>query len=99
VPAGRIDPGETLGECLHRELDEEAGLRGHIVRELGRPAWPRKYENRAFEVRADGNPPDVWEHEVHGTGDDAGLVFLYRWEPVRPDLQLFNRRDPMLELL
>ena len=99
VPAGRIDPGETLEECLHRELDEEAGLRGSILHELGRPAWPPKYENRAFEVRAEGNPPDGWEHEVHGTGDDAGLVFLYRWEPVRPDLELFNRPDPLLELL
>ena len=99
VPAGRIDPGESLEECLHRELDEEAGLRGRIVRELGRPEWPAKYDNRAFEVRAEGNPPDVWKHEVHGTGDDAGLVFLYRWEPVRPDLELFNRRDPLLELL
>ena len=42
VPAGRIDPGESLEECLHRELDEEAGLRGTIVRELGRPAWPKR---------------------------------------------------------
>ena len=23
----------------------------------------------------------------------------YRWEPVRPDLELFNRRDPLLEQL
>ena len=99
VPAGRIDPGETLEECLHRELDEEAGLRGSH-RPRARPAGvAAAYDNRAFEVRAEGNPPDVWEHEVHGTGDDAGLVFLYRWEPVRPDLELFNRRDPMLELL
>ena len=70
-----------------------------IVRELGRPAWPARYENHAFEVRAEGNPPDMWAHEVHGKGDDAGLVFLYRWEPVRPDLELFNRRDPILEEL
>ena len=28
-----------------------------------------------------------------------GSSFSYRWEPVRPDLELFNRRDPMLELL
>jgi hypothetical protein len=34
---------------------------------------------------------------VHGDGDDAGLVFRYRWEPVRLDLVLFNRTDPVLE--
>jgi hypothetical protein len=33
---------------------------------------------------------------VHGDGDDAGLVFRYRWEPVRADLELFNRIDPIL---
>ena len=99
VPAGRVDPGETLSECLLRELDEEAGLRGEIVCELGRHPWPDEYENHAFEVRAAGEPPDAWAHEVHGTGDDAGLVFLYRWEPVRPDLVLFNRPDPLLTLL
>ena len=99
VPAGRLDPGESLEECLHRELDEEAGLRGTIVRALGRPDWPARYDNRAFEVHAEGDPPDEWEHEVHGTGDDAGLVFSYRWETVRPDLELFNRRDPLLDLL
>jgi 8-oxo-dGTP pyrophosphatase MutT (NUDIX family) len=52
VPAGRVDPGETLEECLTRELDEEAGLRGRIVRELRRPDWPAKYENHAYELRS-----------------------------------------------
>ena len=37
VPAGRLDPGETLEECLLRELDEEAGLRGRD-RPRARPA-------------------------------------------------------------
>ena len=36
---------------------------------------------------------------MHGDGDDAGLVFLYRWEPVRPDLLLFKRLDPTLHHL
>ena len=42
---------------------------------------------------------DTWDHVVHGDGDDAGLVFRYRWEPVRRDLLLFNRVDPILENL
>jgi 8-oxo-dGTP pyrophosphatase MutT (NUDIX family) len=28
LPAGRLDPGETLEQCLLRELHEEAGLEG-----------------------------------------------------------------------
>jgi 8-oxo-dGTP diphosphatase len=101
VPAGRLDGDESLEACLTRELDEEAGITGaRIVRELSRPEWPAKYENHAFEVRVDERDlPDSWAHEVHGTGDDAGLVFLYRWEPVRPGLRLFDRPDPLLALL
>jgi 8-oxo-dGTP diphosphatase len=99
VPAGRLDPGETLESGLLRELHEESGLeRATIVRELD--SWDTRYENHAFEVRIDGEEAaDTWEHVVHGDGDDAGLVFRYRWEPVRPDLMLFNRIDPLLENL
>jgi len=98
VPAGRIDPGETLEQCLFRELHEEAGIeRARILRELDGPLWPAKYENHAFEVRVEGEEPaDIWEHVGLGDGDDAGLVFRYRWEPVTPDLRLFNRFDPIL---
>ena len=99
VPAGRLDPGETLEKGLLRELHEESGIeRATIVRELG--SWNTRYENHAFEVRVDGEEAaDTWEHVVHGDGDDAGLVFRYRWEPVRSDLMLFNRIDPLLESL
>jgi 8-oxo-dGTP pyrophosphatase MutT (NUDIX family) len=101
IPAGRLDPGETLEQCLLRELHEEAGIEdGAIVRELGRPAWPPRYENHAFEVRsASHESTDTWNHVVHGDGDDAGLVFRFRWEHVRSDLMLFNRTDPLLEEL
>jgi 8-oxo-dGTP pyrophosphatase MutT (NUDIX family) len=101
VPAGRLDPGETLEQCLLRELNEEAGIvDGVVVRELPRPDRPSRYENHAFEVRTAGHErADTWDHVVHGDGDDAGLVFRYRWELVRPDLMLFNRVDPLLDEL
>jgi 8-oxo-dGTP diphosphatase len=103
VPAGRVDPGETLEQCLHRELYEEAGIeRARIVRELevvGDWVARSRYENHAFEVVPEGELRETWDHVVLGDGDDAGLVFRYRWERVRPDLRLFNRPDPVLEQL
>jgi 8-oxo-dGTP diphosphatase len=104
VPAGRLDPGETLEQCLLRELHEEAGIdNARIMRELdlvGDWLARSRYENHGYELRIEGEePPDAWEHVVQGDGDDAGLVFLYRWEPVRPDLRLFNRLDPTLAQL
>jgi 8-oxo-dGTP pyrophosphatase MutT (NUDIX family) len=99
VPAGRLDPGETLEQCLRRELHEEAGIEDAvIIRELRRPDRPARYENHAFEVRSESHEAaDTWEHVVHGDGDDAGLVFRFRWERVRADLMLFDRIDSVPE--
>ena len=31
---------------------------------------------------------------MHGDGDDAGLVFLYRWVGVDSELDLWHGKDP-----
>lgn len=104
VPAGRLEAGEDLEAGLARELREEAGLEGaHIVRRLGEFDGETLghgigYRNHVYELEAPGAPND-WEHEVFGDGDDAGLVFVYRWEPLTPELRLWDGIDPVLELL
>ena len=35
VPAGGIDPGETAREAAVRETEEEAGVKGKVLCELG----------------------------------------------------------------
>jgi ADP-ribose pyrophosphatase YjhB (NUDIX family) len=104
VPAGRLEPGEELEAGLLRELEEESGLAdAHVVRKFGTFAprelpHGRAYTNHAFEVEALG-APDRWEHVVAGGGDDAGLVFLYRWVPLAPAPKLWGGSDPVLERL
>ena len=98
VPAGRLDPGESLEQGLLRELHEESGIdSAQIVRELpvlGEWVARSPYDDHAFEVRADGAArADTWEHVVHGNGDDAGLVFCCRWVAVEAGLQLFGGLD------
>jgi len=101
VPAGRLEHGEDIEAGLLRELEEEAGLSdARIVRRFGTYApgtlpHGKRYTNHAFEVAAPG-APDRWEHEVVGGGDDAGLVFAYRWEPLSPTLPLWLGSDPVL---
>jgi 8-oxo-dGTP diphosphatase len=104
VPAGRLEQGEELVPGLLRELEEEAGLRNvRVVRKLGTyppGALPHgsAYTNHAYEVAAP-DAPDAWEHTVVGDGDDAGYVFVYRWEPLTPGLELWRGSDPVLRSL
>jgi 8-oxo-dGTP pyrophosphatase MutT (NUDIX family) len=104
VPAGRLEPGEDIEAALLRELEEEAGLGdARVVRRLGDfdgadLGHGVGYRNYAYEVEAPA-APNAWEHEVFGDGDDAGLVFVYRWEPLSPELRLWGGTDPILAKL
>jgi 8-oxo-dGTP pyrophosphatase MutT (NUDIX family) len=102
VPAGRLDPGEELEAGLRREIAEEAGLTDvRVVRELPgfEDHYTSRYENHGFHVVLEEDAPDEWEHVVVGGGDDAGLVFRYRWVPLEPDPHLFGRPHPLLKRL
>lgn len=32
--------------------------------------------------------PDTWAHNVHGAGEDKGLVFVHRWESLPLKIEL-----------
>lgn len=40
VLAGFVEPGETLEECVAREVQEEAGIRVHNIRYFASQPWP-----------------------------------------------------------
>jgi len=103
VPAGRLDPGESLEEGLARELVEEVGIEAQVVRELGTVTRNHgeevgTYETHYFHLET-GDPREAWEHEVSGTGDDAGLVFSCRFVPRTPAPQLAGNQGEFLHLL
>jgi 8-oxo-dGTP pyrophosphatase MutT (NUDIX family) len=85
VPAGGLEPGESLVTGAVREVLEETGLR--LTEEpqllgihehldgLGRPA-----KTHFLRASAPSDAPDAWEHRVTGDGGDSDLVFLCRFE-------------------
>ena len=102
VPAGRLEPEEELEAGVLREIAEETGLEDvRIVRELAgfEEHYPSRYENHGFQLVVESEAPDKWEHVVYGHGDDAGLVFRFRWVPIWTEPQLFGRPHPFLKRL
>ncbi|SRR5579883_1417543 len=86
-PSGGIE-SETIEEGLLREVYEESGLQDlTIVRKLGVQRYYKAYSDRFIErhdylLKTNIDLPDTWQHLVHGNGNDAGEIFLYRW--IRP---------------
>jgi ADP-ribose pyrophosphatase YjhB (NUDIX family) len=103
VPAGRIDPGESLEQGVARELDEEVGIEARVVRDIAQVTRDHgeavgTYESHYFHLVAD-EPRDTWEHLVQGDGDDAGLVFVCRFVPRTPPPELAGNQGEFLHLL
>ena len=107
VPAGRVDHDETLEEALLREVEEETGVTGiEIVRELADAAaferiyGPGRHESHAFHAVSHADTPDMWTHQVTGTGMDAVLAYPCRWVSLDDELPLlWGKPDPLAERL
>lgn len=106
LPAGRIDPHETLEEGLVREVEEETGLAGvTVVDELADAAafarlfGPGAHESHAFHAVTEAETPPRWDHVITGTGMDSGLVYPCRWVPLDECPPLWGKSDPLVEKL
>lgn len=87
LPAGKLDPGETLAECALREVCEETGY----ICELGRELGMVDYTDRKGRTRQ----VHYWEMDaIAGSFAPSPEVDAIAWVPLLESLNYFtNERD------
>jgi 8-oxo-dGTP pyrophosphatase MutT (NUDIX family) len=73
---GTVEAGETIEDAAIRELFEESGLPGEVIKFLG-PLYMREADQQwHFVLCQTGQLPEVWTHH---TSDGGGLDFAFFW--------------------
>ena len=99
-PGGKIEPGESPAETLHRELREGLGIEAFIGREFHRQQWT--YPESAAQNKSDGSFMVFYYLIDRYTGEPVNHAFeQIRWvllhEIQRMDILEGNRE--VIELL
>jgi len=77
---GSVEPRETTAAAAIRELQEEAGITGNVILELG--TWHSEITGQTWafhQCQVSTDLPDTWTHFAE---DDGGHFFRFFWHPL-----------------
>jgi len=77
---GNIKKSEPLEIACIRELAEESGIKGQVVKQLG--IWKPDFKQQVWGfclMHYEGVLPDTWAFQ---TQDDGGHIFNFFWQPL-----------------
>ncbi|WP_242169116.1 MULTISPECIES: NUDIX domain-containing protein [unclassified Pseudomonas] len=81
---GSVEPGETTETAAIRELREESGITGSVIRGLG--TWYSEITGHTWafhQCQASVELADTWTHFAE---DDGGHEFRFFWHPLSSEL-------------
>lgn len=108
VPAGTVEPGETLPEAVLREAYEETGLvelkiigyLGSCVYDMSAWGGHSSQQRHFFHLRLDGESGDLWQHYETSGGKRDAILFELFWVKFPNNVpQLIAGHDQMLSKL
>jgi len=77
---GSLEPGESTEAAAVRELLEEAGITGKVIRDLG--TWRSASTGHTWAFHQCLIPEDLPDTWTHFAEDDGGHEFQFFWHPL-----------------
>lgn len=90
VPCGKLEPGESPRDGALRELKEETGLLGEIVRRVGTSSFVSEYRGREIENRQDNFLVRPLTRHVTLPAPDQDHAWLAPSELATVDVDAYN---------
>ncbi|MGY0070688.1 NUDIX hydrolase [Streptomyces sp. QTS137] len=90
VPCGKLEPGESAPDGALRELKEETGLLGEIVRKVGESSFLSEYAGNEVRNRQENFLVRPLSRDVTLPSPDQDHVWLRQGELTRVDIDDYN---------